>query len=113
VKAITEELCGHAFSASAIRAVNKTLDESLKRFAKRPLEEASPYLPVDARYEKIRQDGVIRSQAVQIAIGINFEDRRQILAVELANQESQTSWQDMLLDLKKPWAQRSRIFGCG
>ena len=40
VKAITEELCGHAFSASAISAVNKTLDESLNRFAKRPLEEA-------------------------------------------------------------------------
>jgi hypothetical protein len=40
VKAITEELCGHAFSASAISAVNKTLAESLERFAKRPLEEA-------------------------------------------------------------------------
>lgn len=100
VKAITEELCGHAFSASAISAVNKTLDESLERFAKRPLEEAYPYLVVDARYEKVRQDGVIRSQAVQIAIGINDEGRRQILAVELANRESQTSWKDVLLDLK-------------
>jgi putative transposase len=100
VKAITEELCGHAFSASAISAVNKTLDENLERFAKRPLEEAYPYLIVDARYEKVRQDGVIRSQAVQIAIGINDEGRRQILAVELANRESQTSWKDMLLELK-------------
>ena len=100
VKAITEELCGHAFSASAISAVNKTLDESLERFAKRPLEEAYPYLVLDARYEKIRQDGVIRSQAVQIAIGINDEGRRQILAVELANRESQTSWKDVLLELK-------------
>jgi putative transposase len=42
VKAITEELCGHAFSASAISAVNKTLDESLERFARRPLEEDYP-----------------------------------------------------------------------
>jgi putative transposase len=100
VKAITEELCGHAFSASAISAVNKTLDESLERFAKRPLEETYPYLVLDARYEKVRQDGVIRSQAVQIAIGINDEGRRQILAVELANRESQTSWKDMLLELK-------------
>jgi putative transposase len=100
VKAITEELCGHAFSASAISAVNKTLDESLERFAKRPLEEAYPYLVLDARYEKVRQDGVIRSQAVQIAIGINDEGRRQILAVELANRESQTSWKEVLLDLK-------------
>ena len=100
VKAITEELCGHAFSASAISAVNKTLDESLERFAKRPLEEAYPYLVLDARYEKVREDGVIRSQAVQIAIGINEEGRRQILAVELANRESQTSWKDVLLELK-------------
>jgi putative transposase len=100
VKAITEELCGHAFSASAISAVNKTMDESLERFAKRPLEEAYPYLVLDARYEKVRQDGVIRSQAVQIAIGINDEGRRQILAVELANRESQTSWKDVLLALK-------------
>jgi putative transposase len=96
VKAITEELCGHAFSASGISAVNKTLDESLER----PLEEAYPYLVLDARYEKVRQDGVIRSQAVQIAIGINDEGRRQILAVELANRESQTSWKDVLLELK-------------
>ncbi len=100
VKAITEELCGHAFSASAISAVNKTLDENLERFAKRPLEGVYPYLVLDARYEKVRQDGVIRSQAVQIAIGINDEGRRQILAVELANRESQTSWRDVLLELK-------------
>ena len=100
VKTITEELCGHAFSASAISAVNKTLDESLERFAKRPLEEDYPYLVLDARYEKVRQEGVIRSQAVQIAIGINDEGRRQVLAVELANRESQTSWKDVLLELK-------------
>jgi transposase-like protein len=58
------------------------------------------YLVLDARYEKVRQDGIIRSQAVQIAIGINEEGRRQILAVELANRESQTSWKDFLLELK-------------
>src|SRR4029077_20777089 len=37
VKAITEELCGHAFSASAVSAINKRLDESLDAFARRPL----------------------------------------------------------------------------
>lgn len=75
VKAITEELCGHSFSASAISAVNKTLDEGLDKCAKRRLEESYPYLILDARYEKTREDGVIRSQAVQIAIGINAPAR--------------------------------------
>lgn len=44
---------------------------------------------------------MIRSQAVQIAIGINAEGRRQILAVELANRESATSWKDFLVELKR------------
>jgi putative transposase len=100
VKAITEELCGHEFSASAISAVNKKLDEELEKFAKRRLEEPYPYLVLDARYEKVREDGVIRSQAVQIAIGINEEGRRQVLAVELANRESESSWRDFVLELK-------------
>jgi hypothetical protein len=80
VKAITQELCGHEFSASAMRSINKTLDESLEKFATRPLEEPYPYLILDAWHEKVREDGVIRSQAVQIAIGIHEEGRRQILA---------------------------------
>jgi transposase-like protein len=100
VKAITEELCGHAFSASAISAINKTLDESLRRFAERRLDEPYPYLIVDARYERVREAGVIRSQAVLIAIGINWEGRRQVLAVELANRESRSSWRDFLVKLR-------------
>jgi transposase-like protein len=101
VKAITEELCGHSFSASAISAINKGLDDSLARFANRHLDEAYPYLILDARYEKVRDAGVIRSFAVLVAIGINWEGQRQVLAVETANRESQSSWKDFLLGLKK------------
>jgi transposase-like protein len=101
VKAITEELCGHSFSASSISAINKGLDESLARFAQRHLDEAYPYLIVDARYEKVRESGVIRSLAVLVAIGINWEGQRQVLAVETANRESQSTWKDFLLGLKK------------
>ena len=41
-KAITEELCGHSFSASSISTINKRLDQSLAQFAARPLHEAFP-----------------------------------------------------------------------
>jgi len=40
VKAITEALCGHSFSAATISEINKGLDEALGRFAKRRLEES-------------------------------------------------------------------------
>jgi putative transposase len=100
VKAITEELCGHAFSASSISAINKRLDESLRAFAERPLGEPFPYLILDARYEKVREGGVVASQAVLIAIGVDWDGRRQILAVEMANRESRSSWKDFLLGLR-------------
>ena len=98
---VAKELCGHDFSASAISRMNKTLDEELKRFAERQLEVEYPYLVLDARYEKVRVDGVIRDCAVLIAVGINWDGRREILGVEQANRESTTSWKDFLLSLKK------------
>ena len=101
VKAITEELCGHEFSASTISRINASLDEELAKFAARRLEEDYPYLVLDARYEKVREDGLIRSRAVLVAIGINRDGRRCVLAVDLANRESQTSWREFLLGLKQ------------
>jgi len=101
VKAITEELCGHEFSASAISRINQGLDQALESFARRRLEEAYPYLILDARYERVREDGVIRSRAVLLAVGINAEGRRQVLGVELAQRESTTSWREFVVGLRE------------
>lgn len=101
VKKVTEELCGHGFSASSISRVTRKLDEQLEAFATRKLDCEFPYLILDARYEKVRENGVIGSQAVQIAIGIDWDGRRQILAVETANRESKSSWEEFLRRLKE------------
>jgi transposase-like protein len=100
VKAITEELCGHAFSASAISSIVKRLDHQLSEFADRLLGEDSPYLILEARYERVREGGQIRTQAVLVAIGITWDGRRCILAVELASRESRTSWREFLVGLR-------------
>jgi putative transposase len=101
VAAITQELCGHEFSASSISSITARLDEQLEQFSQRPLQEAFPYLVIDARYEKVREGGVIVSRAILIALGIDWEGRRQVLAVEYANRESQGSWRDFLWHLKQ------------
>jgi putative transposase len=100
VAAITEELCGHEFSASSISAITVRLDEQLAEFSRRALSEAFPYVVVDARYERVREGGVIVSRAILIALGIDWAGRRQVLAVEYANRESQSSWREFLLQLK-------------
>ena len=101
VAAITEELCGHGFCASSVSAITQRLDEQLAQFSQRELEQEFPYVVVDARYEKVREGGVIVSRAILIALGIDWEGRRQVLAVEYANRESQSSWRDFLLRLKE------------
>ncbi|WP_428490753.1 IS256 family transposase [Rhodopila sp.] len=101
VKAVTETLCGHSFSASSVSEMNKTLDAALTAFAARQLDEPYPYLILDARYERAREGGVIASQAALIAIAVDGEGHRQVLAVDLANRESTSSWRDFLLGLKQ------------
>ena len=101
VKAVTEALCGHSFSASAISAINKSLDEALLAFAERRLSEPLPYLILDARYEKVREAGIIVSQAVLVAVAVDGEGQRQIIGVDLANRESRSSWRDFLSALQE------------
>ena len=101
VKAISEELCGHEFSASTVSELNKKLDAELERFARRGLEEEYPYVVFDARYERVREEGVVKNRAVLVAIGIDWQGRRRVIGVELANRESATSWKEFLLSLKE------------
>ncbi|MEM4248464.1 MAG: transposase, partial [Candidatus Nanoarchaeia archaeon] len=101
VRKITMKLCGHEFSASTVSRMTSRLDSELDKFARRLLEEEFPYLILDARYEKVRIDGVIRSMAVLIAIGVGWDGRRQVLGIEVASRESTSHWKDMLLKLKE------------
>jgi putative transposase len=84
-----------------VSRVVQTLDEELEKFSQRRLEEPYPYLVLAARYEKVREDGAVRSQAVLVAIGINWEGRRNVLAVELAQRESASSWRSLLMSLRQ------------
>lgn len=101
VAAITERLCGHEFGADTVSRLNQELEESLRAWSERRLEEEYPYMVVDARYESVREAGMPRQRAVQIAIGITWEGRRRILGVEMAEGESYESWKGFLEKLKE------------
>ena len=70
-----------------------------KAFADRKLEGKYPYLILDARYEKVRENEVVSSRAVLIAIGVNTEGKREVLGVENANRKSTSSWKDFISHL--------------
>jgi transposase-like protein len=102
VKEITEELCGTSFSKSLVSSLAGSLDSELEGWRSRRLEaEAYPYVFVDARYEKVRMDHRVVSQGVLIVSAVREPDGlREILGVEVADTESEATYQELFRSLK-------------
>jgi transposase-like protein len=102
VKDVTEELCGTSFSKSLVSQLAGRLDAELGAWRSRPLEgEGYPYLFVDARYEKARANGRVVSQGVLIVSAVREDGMREILAVEVADTESEATYQQLFRSLKR------------
>jgi putative transposase len=102
VREVLERLCeGVELSAMTVSRVAQEIDEKLSQFRTRRLDGfAYPYVKVDARYEKVRVDGKVISQAVLVAMGFTHEGKREILDWRLADSESESSWSAMFRELK-------------
>jgi len=101
VQDVLETMCGGEISAATVSRVAAELDEKLADFRMRRLDlTAYPYLLIDARYEKVRVDGRVVSQAVLVAVGFTAEGRREILDWRLGDSESEETWGQMFRDLK-------------
>jgi len=95
VAAITEELCGFEVSSAQVSRATAELDAVLEAWRTRPLGEY-PYVYLDARYEKVRQDGQVRDAAVLIASGVNAAGKRVVLGVSVALSEQEVHWRTFL-----------------
>jgi putative transposase len=102
VKEVTEELCGTSFSKSTVSSLAGSLDSELGAWRGRQLEaKGYPYLFVDARYEKVRVDGRVVSQGALVVSGVRDDGFREIVGVEVADTESEATYQEMFRSLKR------------
>jgi transposase-like protein len=98
VAAITEKLCGLEVTTAQVSRAAQALDDELEKWRSRPLGQ-TPYLILDARYEKVRHGGQVRSCAVLVAIGIDPEGKRSVLGVSVSLSEAEAHWRDFLASL--------------
>lgn len=98
VKQITEQLCGMEVSSMQVSRAMQELDPVLAQWRERPLGQ-TPYLLLDARYEKVRQDGVVQDAAVLIATGVEASGQRRVLGVSVALGEHEVHWRSFLQQL--------------
>jgi putative transposase len=98
VTKVVEELCGLSVSSSEVSRATALLDTELEKWRTRPLGSV-PFLVLDARYEKVRIDGTVRSVAVLIASGILPDGHRCVLGTSVALSEAEVHWRDFLRSL--------------
>jgi putative transposase len=98
VAAITEQLCGFEVSSAQVSRAAAELDAVLEAWRTRPLG-TYPYVYLDARYEKVRQEGQVRDAAVLIASGVAAAGKRAVLGVSVALSEQEVHWRTFLQSL--------------
>ena len=97
-EAVMKEFGIESLSSTQVSRAAKLLDDELEAWRNRPLGEIR-YLIVDARYEKVRDGGVVRDAAVLSAIGIGPDERRRVLGVSCALSEAEVHWRAFLESL--------------
>jgi transposase-like protein len=101
VQAVLKEMCGTELSAMTVSRVAAEVDELLQSFRCRRLDHTQwQYLMVDARYEKVRVDGRVISQAVLVTVGFSVEGRRELLDWRVGDSESEQHWGELFASLK-------------
>lgn len=101
VRQITEALCGTSFSKRLVSELGGQLDTELDLWRNRVLTEMTyPYLSVDARYEHIRRDGRVVTQGVRIVAAVRADGHRKLLAVAVADTESEATYQHLFVELQ-------------
>lgn len=98
---ILEQLCGLEITSTQVSNATALLDQELEKWRKRPLINSYQCLILDARYEKVRIDGLVQSCAVLVAIGVDPEGRRSVLGVSAKLSEAEIHWRDFLSILQE------------
>ena len=95
VQNILKRMGVEGISSMQVSRATQMLDEELQKWRERQLGKMK-YLQIDARYEKVRLDGVVRNVAVLTAVGVDEAGRRCVLGVSVKASEAEVHWRDFL-----------------
>lgn len=95
-----EELYGVEVSATLISNVTDAVSDEIKAWQSRPLESIYAFMYLDCLHLKIRDDGVVRTKAVYLAIGVNLEGIKDVLGIWIAHNEGAKFWLGILTEIK-------------
>jgi putative transposase len=89
-----------SISSTQVSRATERLDAGLAAWRARPLG-VTPYVLLDARYERVREAGQLVDCAVLVAVGITETGHRRVLGVSVALSEAEVHWRAFLEELIK------------
>ena len=95
VNKVLKELCGLEITSTQVSRATGLLDDELEKWRNRPLGH-TPFVLLDARYEKVRHGGSVLNCAVLIATGITIDGQRSVLGVSVSLSEAEAHWRTFL-----------------
>lgn len=97
---LLERLWGVRLEASAVSELVRVLDEEVKKFHRRPLEDGYRFLVLDGVWVKVSGYKVVK-KVVLVAYGVRADGRREIIDFRVARSESERDWEVFLADLRR------------
>ena len=95
-----EDIYGFEASEGFISDVTDKILPQIEDWQNRPLSEVYPVLYIDAIHYSVRDGGVIRKLAAYVILGLNADGYKEVLTIEVGENESSKYWLSVLNGLK-------------
>ena len=105
-----DDLYGYELSTQTISNITEKVIEKAKEWQMRPLEKIYPIIFMDATVLKIRVDRVVRNIAAYIMLGVTLEGKKEIIGIQIGENETSKYWLTVLNDIKKRGVEDVLIF---
>ena len=94
------DIYGFEASEGFISDVTDKILPEIEDWQKRPLPEIYPVLFIDAIHYSVRDNGIIRKLAAYVILGITLDGHKEVVTIQVGENESSKYWLSVLNDLK-------------
>ena len=101
VDRLVEQLGIDGMTKDRVSAICRALDQQVELFRQRPLEGAYPYLWLDAKQVKVRDQGRVVSKALVVAYAVHETGVREVIGLDVGEVESGAFWVEFIRGLNK------------
>lgn len=100
ISEMVEDIYGFEVSEGMVSDITDKLLPQIEEWQNRPLSDVYPIVFIDAIHFSVRNDGIIRKLATYVVLDINEDGYKEVMTIEVGENESSKYWLGVLNSLK-------------